>query len=50
MNFKKLLGLAVVSALALTGCKEEKKAEAPAAAPAPAAQAQKNQSGCNVWS
>ncbi len=39
MNFKKLLGLAVVSALALTGCKEEKKAEA--AAPAPAAQAQK---------
>ncbi|MDE4014536.1 MetQ/NlpA family lipoprotein [Glaesserella parasuis] len=37
MNFKKLLGLAVVSALALTGCKEEKKAEAPA----PAAQAQK---------
>ncbi|MCT8640961.1 MetQ/NlpA family lipoprotein [Glaesserella parasuis] len=41
MNFKKLLGLAVVSALALTGCKEEKKAEAPAVAPAPAAQAQK---------
>ncbi|MCT8765393.1 MetQ/NlpA family lipoprotein [Glaesserella parasuis] len=41
MNFKKLLGLAVVSALALTGCKEEKKAEAPAATPAPAAQAQK---------
>ncbi len=41
MNFKKLLGLAVVSALALTGCKEEKKAEAPAAAPAPVAQAQK---------
>lgn len=41
MNFKKLLGLAVVSALALTGCKEEKKAEAPAAVPAPAAQAQK---------
>lgn len=27
MNFKKLLGLALVSALALTGCKEEKKAE-----------------------
>ncbi|MDP0255918.1 MetQ/NlpA family lipoprotein [Glaesserella parasuis] len=41
MNFKKLLGLAVVSALALTGCKEEKKAEAPSVAPAPAAQAQK---------
>ncbi|KDB47901.1 MetQ/NlpA family lipoprotein [Glaesserella parasuis] len=41
MNFKKLLGLAVVSALALTGCKEEKKAEVPAVAPAPAAQAQK---------
>ncbi|KAE9537098.1 MetQ/NlpA family lipoprotein [Ursidibacter arcticus] len=38
MNFKKLLGLAVVSALALTGCKEDKKAEA---APAPAPQAQK---------
>lgn len=38
MNFKKLLGLAVVSAVALTGCKEEKKAEA--AAPA-APQAQK---------
>ncbi len=38
MNLKKLLGLAVVSALALTGCKEEKKTEAPAAAPAPQAQ------------
>ncbi len=38
MNLKKLLGLAVVSALALTGCKEEKKSEAPAAAPAPQAQ------------
>ena len=38
MNFKKLLGLAVVSALALTGCKEDKKAEA---APVPAPQAQK---------
>lgn len=25
MNFKKLLGLALVSALALTGCNEEKK-------------------------
>ncbi|MGX3022177.1 MetQ/NlpA family lipoprotein [Ursidibacter sp. B-7004-1] len=37
MNFKKLLGLAVVSALALTGCKEDKKAEA-TAAPAPQAQ------------
>ncbi|AUI66063.1 MULTISPECIES: MetQ/NlpA family lipoprotein [Glaesserella] len=39
MNFKKLLGLAVVSALALTGCKEEKKAETSAVAPA--AQTQK---------
>lgn len=29
MNFKKLLGLALVSALALTGCNEEKKAESP---------------------
>ncbi|MGX2949493.1 MetQ/NlpA family lipoprotein [Ursidibacter sp. B-7004-1] len=38
MNFKKLLGLAVVSALALTGCKEDKKADV---APAPAPQAQK---------
>ncbi|KAE9540347.1 MetQ/NlpA family lipoprotein [Ursidibacter maritimus] len=38
MNFKKLLGLAVVSALALTGCKEEKKADA---VPASAPQAQK---------
>ncbi|WP_373767804.1 MetQ/NlpA family lipoprotein [Glaesserella sp.] len=38
MNLKKLLGLAVVSALALTGCKEEKKTEAPTAAPAPQAQ------------
>lgn len=38
MSFKKLLGLAVVSAVALTACKEEKKAEAPAAAPAPQAQ------------
>lgn len=28
MNFKKLLGIAVVSALALTACKEEKKTEA----------------------
>ncbi len=37
MNFKKVLGVALVSALALTACKEEKKAEAPAAA-APAAQ------------
>ncbi|MGX2975167.1 MetQ/NlpA family lipoprotein [Ursidibacter arcticus] len=37
MNFKKLLGLAVVSALALTGCKEDKKAEV-ASAPAPQAQ------------
>lgn len=35
MNFKKLVGLAVVSALALTGCKDEKKADA--AAPAPTA-------------
>ncbi|AGH38749.1 Outer membrane lipoprotein 1 [Bibersteinia trehalosi USDA-ARS-USMARC-188] len=34
MSFKKLLGLAIVSALALTGCKEEKKAEAAPAAPA----------------
>lgn len=34
MSFKKLLGLAVVSALALTGCKEEKKAETAPAAPA----------------
>ncbi|RRN04589.1 MetQ/NlpA family lipoprotein [Bibersteinia trehalosi] len=33
MSFKKLLGLAIVSALALTGCKEEKKAEATPAAP-----------------
>ncbi|MGX2955972.1 MetQ/NlpA family ABC transporter substrate-binding protein [Ursidibacter sp. B-7004-1] len=33
MNFKKLLGLALVSALALTGCKEEKKVEAPKAQP-----------------
>lgn len=32
MNFKKLLGIAVVSALALTACKEEKKTEAPAQA------------------
>ena len=39
MSFKKLLSVAVVSALALTACKEEKKAEAPAAAPA--AQVQK---------
>ncbi|WP_370427307.1 MetQ/NlpA family lipoprotein [Actinobacillus pleuropneumoniae] len=31
MNFKKVLGVALVSALALTGCKEEKKADAPAA-------------------
>lgn len=38
MNFKKLLALATVSALALTGCKEEKKEQAAAAAPAPAAQ------------
>lgn len=38
MSFKKLLGVALVSAVALTGCKEEKKAEAPAAAPAPQAQ------------
>lgn len=28
MNFKKLLGIAVISALALTACKEEKKTEA----------------------
>lgn len=34
MNFKKLLGLAVVSALALTGCKEEKAATATPAEPA----------------
>ncbi|VEI45032.1 outer membrane lipoprotein 2 [Actinobacillus equuli] len=27
MNIKKLFGLAVVSALALTGCKEEKAAD-----------------------
>ncbi len=33
MNFKKVLGVALVSALALTGCKEEKKAEAAAAQP-----------------
>lgn len=31
MNFKKLLGLAVVSAVALTGCKEEKSAATDAA-------------------
>lgn len=36
MSIKKLLGLAVISGLALTGCKEEKKAEA--TAPAKAAQ------------
>lgn len=29
MNFKKILGLVLVSALALTGCKDDKKAEAP---------------------
>lgn len=40
MSFKKLLGVALVSTLALTACKEEKKAEAAAAAPA-APQAQK---------
>lgn len=34
MNFKKLLGLALVSALALTGCKEEKAATAAPAEPA----------------
>lgn len=34
MNFKKVLGVALVSALALTGCNEEKKADA--AAPAQA--------------
>lgn len=34
MNFKKILGLALVSAVALTGCKEEKKAEAAPAEPA----------------
>ncbi|MDH2997787.1 DL-methionine transporter substrate-binding subunit [Pasteurellaceae bacterium LFhippo2] len=37
MSFKKLLSVAVVSALALTACKEEKKAEA-TAAPAPQVQ------------
>lgn len=31
MNFKKLLGVALVSALALTACKDEKKTDAPAA-------------------
>lgn len=36
MNFKKVLGLTLVSALALTGCKEEKKEQAQTAAPAPA--------------
>ncbi|HHW7519127.1 TPA: MetQ/NlpA family lipoprotein [Mannheimia haemolytica] len=36
MSFKKILGVALVSALALTACKEEKKAESTAA---PAAQA-----------
>ncbi|MFA9489249.1 MULTISPECIES: MetQ/NlpA family lipoprotein [unclassified Mannheimia] len=35
MSFKKILGVALVSALALTACKDEKKAE-PAAAPASA--------------
>lgn len=35
MNFKKIIGLTIVSALALTGCKEEKKADTPAAAAAP---------------
>lgn len=34
MNFKKLLGLALVSALALTGCKEEKAATTAPAEPA----------------
>lgn len=34
MNFKKLLGLALVSALALTGCKEEKAATTAPADPA----------------
>lgn len=34
MNFKKLLGLALVSALALTGCKEEKAATTTPAEPA----------------
>ncbi|AUI66062.1 MULTISPECIES: MetQ/NlpA family ABC transporter substrate-binding protein [Glaesserella] len=34
MNFKKLLGLALVSALALTGCKEEKAATAAPTEPA----------------
>lgn len=34
MNFKKVLGVALVSALALTACKEEKKAEPAAQVPA----------------
>lgn len=34
MSFKKLLGLALVSTVALAGCKEDKKAEAATAAPA----------------
>lgn len=41
MSFKKLLGLALVSAVALTGCKEEKKAEAAAPAATPQTQTQK---------